>query len=114
MPHLAPPPMPNKMQEMFKDYPEHIQTLQDDLNRYIEKPFRLMPFDGAIWALESTLDSFISKAREELKTAEVSGESALIEDAEKKELFMLHAGSISQYDLSELQNYLETHKEQIL
>ncbi len=72
------------------------------------------PFEVAIWELEATLATFISEARAELKAAETSSDAVAIARAEKKELLMLHAGSVSQYDLSELRSYLKVHQEQIL
>jgi hypothetical protein len=37
MPTLPPPPVPEGLRALFKDYPEHIQTLQDDLNKVVSK-----------------------------------------------------------------------------
>jgi len=70
-----------------------------------------MPFDGAIWALEGRLDTFASEARKEIKQAKASGNDQDIARAEEKEILMLHAGSVSQYDLSELREYFDAHRE---
>ena len=79
------PPVPQGLREMLKDYPEHIQTLQEDLNKMVaKKSSGVDPFDRAIWMLESALSAFISEARAELKVAEESGDSVAIERAEKK------------------------------
>lgn len=112
MSQLPPPPVPQKLQEMLKDYPEYIHRLQSDLMRVITKPSKSTPpFEVAIWELEGTLATFISEARAELKAAETSGDAVAIARAEKKELLMLHAGAVSQYDLSELRNYLNVFME---
>ncbi|MFA0923866.1 hypothetical protein K4A87_03535 [Xanthomonas fragariae] len=109
---IPPPPVPQKLREILKDYPELIQRLQDVLDAYVQKPYKLMPFEGAIWALEGRLGSFVSEAREELQIAEASGESIAIMKAEKKEFLMLHAysknGGMS--DLDALWEYIEENK----
>ncbi len=115
MSQLTPPPVPNGLREMLKDHPEHIQILQDDLNKVVAKRSPgIDPFDRAIWMLESALEAFISEARQELKAAVATDDPAAIARAEKKELLMLHAGSVSQYDLRELRSYLKVHQEQLL
>jgi hypothetical protein len=112
---LPPPPVPQGLRGLLKDYPAHIQILQEDLNKVVAKRSPgIDPFDRAIWMLESALGAFIQEARKELKTAEASGDAEAIARAEKKELLMLHAGSVSQYDLSELRIYLKAYQEQIL
>jgi hypothetical protein len=76
MSQSPPPPVPQGLREMLKDYPDHIQELQKSLNRVITKPSKSTPpFEVAIWELERTLETFIDEAREELKAAEASGES---------------------------------------
>ncbi|MFA0925109.1 hypothetical protein ACDH50_19245, partial [Xanthomonas fragariae] len=90
---IPPPPVPQKLREILKDYPELIQRLQDVLDAYVQRPFKLMPFDGAIWALEGRLGSFISEAREELESAKSSGDAAAIGKAQEKELLMFRASS---------------------
>jgi hypothetical protein len=91
---LPPPPVPQGLQEMLKDYPEHIQTLQDDLNKVVSKRHPgVDPFDVAIWMLEGALETFISEARMELKAAEASGDTVAIERAKAKELLMLRSSS---------------------
>lgn len=70
---------------MLKDYPEHIETLQADLNRVVQNPFKGTPMsEQAIWALEAALDAFIDEARKELQAAEASGDPAAIEQAKAK------------------------------
>lgn len=74
MQQLPPPPVPEKLREMLKDYPEHLRRLQEALTDYVHKPFKLMPFDGATWALEGRLEAFCLEADEEVKVAEAQGE----------------------------------------
>jgi hypothetical protein len=114
MSQLPPPPVPQALREMLKDYPEHIQELQKSLNRVITKPSKSTPaFEVAIWELEGTLGTFISEAREELKAAEASGDSEAIARAEEKERLMERASSrnIGMKGLHELWGYFETRKE---
>ncbi|MBB6244934.1 hypothetical protein [Rhodanobacter sp. MP1X3] len=113
MPNLPPPPVPQKLQEMLKDYPELIQELQDTLDSYVKKPNPLQPFDGAIWLLEDTLSSFISEARDELKAAEAGADAQAISQAETKKLLMFRARSGSAggglLDLNELKVYFDAN-----
>lgn len=110
MPQLTPPPVPAKLREMLKDYPEYIARLQEALDGFIAKPKpRLMPFDEAIWALEGRFETFIAEAREELKSAEASQDASAIEKARKKELVMLHARGL--HGLHDLRAYFQANKE---
>ncbi|MEA9914797.1 hypothetical protein VDG39_19175 [Xanthomonas campestris pv. raphani] len=113
---LPAPPVPQKLRELLRDYPELIQRLQDVLDDYIRKPNPLIPFDGAIWALEGRLESFISEAREELDLAHASGDANAVKMAEEKERLTRHARSRNRgmSDLDQLWNYIETHKESLM
>ena len=96
---------------MLKDYPEHIASLQQSLNRLIEKPmYGTPPFERAIWLLEGRLETFIAEAREELQSAEASGDSEAVEKAKAKELLMLRAYSRGMHGLGELREYLNVPK----
>jgi hypothetical protein len=113
MPKLPPPPVPQRLREMLKDYPEHVRTLQNDLNELIAKPFRGTPiFEQAIWALEGALDTFIDEAGTELHAAEASGDAEAIARAEAKESLMFSARSSNDglCDLNELYAYFEANK----
>ncbi|WAT16192.1 hypothetical protein [Xanthomonas fragariae] len=110
---IPPPPVPQKLREILKDYPELIERLQQQLNNAMQRPSKATPiFEWAIWMLEDELSSFISEARDELHIAEASGESTAIMEAEKKEFLMLHAysknGGMS--DLDALWEYIEENK----
>lgn len=62
------------LREMLKDYPEHIERLQEALNSVVERPMKgTPPPEVAIWELEGTLETFVSEAREELRAGEESG-----------------------------------------
>jgi hypothetical protein len=106
---LPPPPVPQRLREMLKDYPEHIQTLQEDLIAVAQKRSPTPPFERAVWMLEDALSSFISEARAELHAAEASGDAAAIERAKAKELLMLHARSL--HGLHDLFDYFQANKE---
>jgi hypothetical protein len=112
VPKLPPPPVPQKLCEMLKDYPEHIERLQEVLNPFSKPKIRLMPFDEAIWALEGRLETFIHEASEELKAAEATGDVQLIARAEAKERLMFRAASKNggMRDLNTLILYFDTHK----
>lgn len=111
MPSLPQPPVPQGLREMLKDYPEHIQRLQGALNDYMQKPFRLMPFDGAIWALEGRLETFVSEARQEVRAAEASGDVEAIEQAKSKK-FTFGAARADMGLLSDLQAYFSAWSQQ--
>ncbi|WP_369943007.1 hypothetical protein [Xanthomonas medicagonis] len=109
------PPVPQKVRNILKEYPEKIQKLQDILSGYFKNPNPVMPFDGAVWILEDALASFISEARYELKVAESSGDPEVIRRAEEKEKVMHYArsGNRGMSDLNELLEYIEAHKEML-
>lgn len=110
---LPPPPVPQKLREMLKDYPEHIERLQEVLNKGIENPSRATPpFEVAIWMLEGATEEFIQQAREELKAAEASGDATAIEWAKEKLDLMFRARSSNggMADLNELWDYLQVNK----
>ena len=113
MPKLPPPPVPQRLREMLKDYPEHVRTLQNDLNELIAKPFRGTPiFEQAIWALEGALDTFIDEARTELHAAEASGDAEAIARAEAKNLLMGRARSKGRWIADDaLWEYFQANKE---
>lgn len=54
---------------MLKDYPEHIDHLQEVLNYVTETSSAgVDPFDRAIWVLEGRLETFITEARTQMST----------------------------------------------
>ncbi|WP_235303977.1 hypothetical protein [Stenotrophomonas geniculata] len=108
------PPVPAKLQEMLKDYPEYIERLQKALNSVKDRRIKSTPpFEAAVWLLEDHLSGFIAEARAELATAETSGNPQAIAQAnEKLELmFMARSGGGGMLNISDLAAYFETHKE---
>jgi hypothetical protein len=92
MPSLPPPPVPQRLREMFKEYPEHVVRLQEVLNHVTQTSSAgVTPFDRFVWVLESRLGTFASEAREELKIAEASGDYDVIEKAKSKAALMSSA-----------------------
>lgn len=89
---LSSPPVPAKLREMLKDYPEHIERLQEVLNTVVEKPSPLTPpFEVAIWVLESRLEAFIREAKAEVEALQASGDVEAIAQAEQKRRLMSQA-----------------------
>jgi len=112
---LPPPPVPQRLREILKDYPELIQTLQEDLNSVITDPIRgTPPFELAIWRLEDALSAFIDQSRRELDAVKAGGDPEAIEQAEKKVRLMLGArssGNGMQLSLmDDLWNYFQREK----
>ncbi|MFA1261874.1 MULTISPECIES: hypothetical protein [Xanthomonas] len=103
---LLPPPVPQSLRELLADYPELIQSLQEVLDAYIKKPYILMPLEGAIWALEGRIGSFMSEAREELEAAYASGDPAAIEKAEKKD-FAVGCSRLNMGPMADLASYFD-------
>lgn len=94
MRHNTSPPVPQRLREMLKDYPEHLQTLQAALSRVVEKPSAGIPLiEQAMWALEATLTRFAVDAREETNLAESGGDPVAIAQAKAKERLMFQASS---------------------
>ena len=86
------PPVPAKLREMLKDYPDHIEQLQKALNSVKDRRFKSTPpFEAAAWALEDKLEGFIHEARIELADAEASGDPKAITQAREKEKLMFSA-----------------------
>ncbi|RMH94227.1 hypothetical protein EBB59_03020 [Lysobacter pythonis] len=99
---------------MLKDYPEHVERLQQTLNRIIEKPMRgTPPFERAIWLLEGCLETFIFEARDELDAAEERGDAEAIAPAEEKIRLMFRArsGGGGMLNLEDLWAYFQAYKE---
>lgn len=113
MPKLPPPPVPQRLREMFKDYPRHIDRLQEVLNYVAETSSAgVGPFDRAIWVLESRLGTFVDEARSELQTAEASGDAEAIARAKAKDLLMGRARSKGRWIADDaLCEYFQTNKE---
>lgn len=113
MPRLASPPIPTKLFELLKDYPEQIARLQKVLDRFADHAApRLQPFDEAIWSLEDELADFATQAHDERQAAEASGDTAAIERAREKERAMLRARSKARWlGHDGFWNYFQENKE---
>ena len=102
------PPVPQGLREMLKDYPEHIVRLQEVLNHVMQTSSAgVDPFDRAIWVIESRLGTFISEAREELNTAEVSGDGDAIARAILKLNLMIDCRPSIAWKLKQLMEYFD-------
>jgi hypothetical protein len=105
----SPPPVPQKLREMLKEYPELIERLQESLNKVITDPVKSEPpFEVAIWRLEGALDSFFAEASKELQAAEASGDAEAIEKAKRKEFDMGYARA--NLWVPDLQAYFNDHQ----
>lgn len=91
---LLSPPVPKKLRDMLKDYPGHIERLQQQLNCVAEEPRSVNPkFEVAIWMLEGQLEEFIREAQDELRAAREDESGDMIAMAEEKENLMFRARS---------------------
>ncbi|MGJ7901688.1 hypothetical protein [Lysobacter sp. 1R34A] len=94
MAELSPPPVPKKLREMLKDYPGHIERLQEQLNRVAEESKSVSPkFEIAIWMLEGQLEEFIHEAQAELSAAREGENDSMIAMAKEQETLMFRARS---------------------
>jgi hypothetical protein len=108
---LPPPPVPQKLRELLKDYPEHLQEIQKTLDGVIEKPSKVTPpFEMAVWMLEDTLGDFMIKAGAELKAAEASGDPVSIVKAKEKRSVMGRAVA-NKGPMRDLWDYFQVHKQ---
>lgn len=86
------PPVPASLRRMLKEYPVHIDRLQEVLDAVAREPAGATPhFDLAIWALEARLDSFLIEARDELAAARASGDAERVVRAVNIERLMSQA-----------------------
>jgi hypothetical protein len=115
---LPPPPIPQRLREMLKDYPEHLKRIQEVLDHILEKPriAKLTPtgaFEEVVWALESRTSAFIREAQAELEATQAGGDVEEITRAEAKEDLMFCVGDINNglKGLHELWDYFQAHKE---
>ncbi|MGJ7901689.1 hypothetical protein [Lysobacter sp. 1R34A] len=74
---------------MLKDYPGHIDRLQEVLNTVINDPSPLTPeFEVAVWVLESRLEAFYREAETEFEAAQANGNPESIAQANEKQRLM--------------------------
>ncbi|MGO4261217.1 hypothetical protein [Lysobacter sp. TAB13] len=106
------PPVPQKLRETLKDYPEHIERLQAALNSAAENPSKAtLPFEFAIWMLKGTLGEFVDEARDEVQAAQARNDSIATEKAKTKK-FIFGAARADMGVLSELEAYFDARHPQ--
>jgi len=113
---LPQPPMPQRLRELLKGYPRHLELLQKDLDDLIEDHAKSIPlFEQAVWALEGRTSAFIREAQAELEQAQAGGDPAAVEKAGGKASLMRRARSANGGlgDLDNLWSYFEEHKDAI-
>lgn len=111
MTDMTMPPVPNGLRDMLKDYPDHIERLQQALNWTIEHPSAATPpFEVAIWALEGRLETFISEARDELDAAEALGDAEAIARADRKLDLMFSCRSSVLFGCENLASHFDNRK----
>lgn len=115
---LPQPPIPHRLRELLKDYPDHLKRLQEALNYAFDgsKPVRGSAshvFEQVTWALEGRLETFFREANAELRVAEANGEGDAIASARQKKSAMGFASSLNDgmANLDEVWNYIQEHKE---
>lgn len=113
---LPPPPVPQRLREMLKDHPRHIDRLQEVLNTVIEKPSPLTPpFEVAVWVLESRLEAFYREAQTEFEAAQANGNPESIAQADEKQRLMSQVGWKHIWLTDKpLWNYFQQHQDYIL
>jgi hypothetical protein len=113
---LPPPPIPQRLRELLKDYPEHLARIQGDLNDLILNHAKSIPlFEQAIWDLEGRTSAFIREAQAELEAAQEAGDAAAIARAEAKAKLMRRSGNsndgLKLFFMDDLWDYFEAHKD---
>lgn len=87
-------PVPAKLRELLKDYPECIEDLQNGLNSVLDRgPRATLPFERAVWILEDYLAIYVFEARNALEEAKVSGDPDAVPLAKRKLRAMVRARS---------------------
>ncbi|MGN7917789.1 hypothetical protein [Lysobacter antibioticus] len=104
------PPVPQRLRDMLKDYPDLIEALASTLKAATTNSRGNPPFEMALWALEDMLSRFISDARDELEAAEASGDAQAIQRAGAKLnlMFRARSPSIGLGDLDELRAHFDS------
>jgi hypothetical protein len=113
---LPVPPIPQRLRELLKDYPEHLARIQEDLNDLVLDHAKSIPlFEQVIWDLEGRTSAFIREAQVELEAAQEAGDADAIARAEVKEELMFSARSVNDGlgDLKEVCDYIQAHKDRI-
>jgi hypothetical protein len=99
------PPVPSHIRLLLTHYPELIRELEQELSSVVTRPLASTPpFEVAVWVLESTLASFIQRARAMLADKQPSGNIEAIHAAQQLVLLLhrVHSRNGGLYDLDEL------------
>lgn len=109
--NLPPPPVPQELRELLKDYPEYLQAIQRALDNVVARPSKATPpFEMAVWMLEGVLGGFVADAYDELNAAEAGGDPIAIRKAKEKESAVGYA-RLNMGPMQDLFDYFEVHKE---
>ncbi len=113
---LPPPPIPQRLRELLKDYPQHLMRIQEVLNRVVLDHAKSVPlFEQAVWALEGRTSAFIREAQAELEATQEAGDPAAIARAEAKAKLMRRSGNsndgLKLFFMDDLWDYFEANKE---
>lgn len=111
MADLTPPAVPKALREMLRDYPGHIERLQEVLGQFAVPRPRVQPFEEAVWALQDSLEGFVHEAEAEQQLAESRGDTAAAELAKIKRSLMSRACSKHQWLDEDLWGYFQDNKE---
>ncbi len=109
---LPPIPIPTRVRELLRDYPDLIVRLEKRLARALERPTH-PPIEGAIWAFEDTLEGFVGDAQQDRRRAEEAGDEHALAQANAKFDAAARAGTRNDglRDLREVEDYFEHHRE---
>ena len=109
---LPPPPIPPRIREHLKDYPDHLDQIQKLLIEYVKQPMS-MPLDGAIWTLKGRLDSNYVEALGNLEKIKKHGDAEAIAAAEKKlyKFGCAASGSNGLLNVHDLVMYFDQYKD---
>jgi predicted metal-dependent hydrolase len=119
---LPQPPLPHRLREMLKDYPAHLERLQEALNYALDGPRPARGstshvFEQVIWALEGRLETFVREADEELSAAKARSDTVATAHADAKFRLMIRcrssSGGMKLFHMDELTQYIENHKEEL-
>jgi hypothetical protein len=104
------PPVPQALKEALKDHPELIAELAEGLKMVgrapgMSKAQLTEQLEAAVWALEGDLDDFFARAAAAAKSAEATGDVALIEKAKAKRLLMFSSRNRVSDAMAELEAF---------
>lgn len=109
---LPPIPIPARVRELLRDYPDLLARLEERLVIAREHPTH-PPIEGVIWAFEDTLEGFAIDAQGDRRRAEEADDEQAMARADAKFSAAVKAGlkHIGLRDLREVEEYFENYKE---